>query len=566
MRQMQSTNRVRCVEWIAKRHASTGAQLLQWGYIQVNAMQRTLETLIGRREIFTHYAEVTSDNIIEVLKDARNDFAVIMQEAEFLLLYEKGVQPLQRTKLYRPDIDIKCADNLANEISEFHTALKWSGDITLTNRNVTIDVDEPDKDRDEVSRGINALNREYDLAGVDAITQGLGRFTENVGLCYELVDIADTWEAGEPKFKLIVLDPRFSFLVKSTYYADHRDVLGVTFSRDRDGNEYYTCFTPRQRFEIVNCVRIGKRGKPLKGTGQWREAERSGEKNPFGMIPIVEWPRSYDRMGVWERQISEMDALSIAVSDFYNDIDQNTQAVFHTNDIEFQKDPETGEVITPESGDWVQTHTTPDGREPFIKPIAVDYDYSGMLANILARRSLILQKCGVPQRNDDSGGSTGTAMDTATGWTQADIAASKQHCLMKRSKMREIKLVLKAISLCPGIPADDPMLCLNAGDIDVNFNRPKSYELNTKVNAFATAVSHGIHGLHALKLCDMFSDVQEVYEDSKELIDKYQKSLFEKNNSSTGNGSKAVNGDRLMGDESDQISNSPYIDGTGAVR
>ena len=75
-------------------------------------MQRTLETLIGRREIFTHYAEVTSDNIIEVLKDARNDFAVIMQEAEFLLLYEKGVQPLQRTKLYRPDIDIKCADTI----------------------------------------------------------------------------------------------------------------------------------------------------------------------------------------------------------------------------------------------------------------------------------------------------------------------------------------------------------------------------------------------------------------------------------------------------------------------
>ena len=87
-----------------------------------------------------------------------------------------------------------------------------------------------------------------------------------------------------------------------------------------------------------------------------------------------------------------------------------------------------------------------------------------------------------------------------------------------------------------------------------------------KVNAFAAMVSHGIHGLHALKLCDMFSDVQEVYEDSKELIDKYQKSLFEKDNSSAGNSSKAVNGDRLMGDESDQISNSPYIDGTGAAR
>ena len=538
--------------------------MLQRSDIQVDAMY-TLETLIGRREIFTHYAEVTEDNIIEVLRDARNDFSVIMQESEFLLRYEKGVQPLQRVKTYRPDIDIKCVDNIANEIAEFHTAYKWSGDITLYNRDITEDIDEPDKDHEEVSRGIRALNREYDLAGVKAVTQGIGRYTEITGVCYELVDINDSWEKGDSKFKLIVLDPRFSFVVRSSYYADHRIVLGVTFSRDRDGNEYFTCFTPKQRFEIINCLKIGKRGKPIKSGGtSWEATERSGEINPFGMIPIVEWPRSYDRMGIFERQIQEMDSLSIAVSDFYNDIDQNTQAVFHTNDIEFAKDPETGEVLTPESGDWVQTKTTPDGREPFIKPIAVDYDYSGMLQNILARRALILQKCGVPQRNDDSGGSTGTAMDTATGWSQAEIAASKQHCLMEHSKMQEIRLVLKAIALCPGTEADDPMLELNAGDIGVNFKRSKSYELTTKVNAFATAVSHGLHGLHALRLVDAFPDVQEVYEDSKDLIDKYQKSLFEKDNtSSSGNQSKAVNGDRLMGDESDQIENSPYIEGTG---
>lgn len=529
-------------------------------------MAQTLESMIGRREIFTHYAEVTADNIIEVLRDARNDFSVIMQESEFLLRYEKGVQPLQREKTYRPDIDIQCIDNIANEVAEFHTAYKWSGDITLYNRDITEDIDEPDKDHEEISKAIRALNREYDLAGVKAVTQGIGRFTEITGVCYELVDIADSWEKGDAKFKLIVLDPRFSFLVRSSYYADHRAVLGVTFSRDRDGNEYYTCFTPKQRFEIINCLKIGKRGKPVKSGGSmWEPTDRSGERNPFGMIPIIEWPRSYDRMGVFERQISEMDSLSIAVSDFYNDVDQNTQAVFHSNDIEFAKDPETGEVITPESGDWVQTNTTPDGREPFIKPIAVDYNYSGMLANILARRALILQKCGVPQRNDDSGGSTGTAMDTATGWSQAEISASKQHCLMERSKMQEIRLVLKAIAICPGTKADDPMLDLNPGDIGVNFKRSKSYELTTKINAFATAVSHGLHGLHALRLVDAFPDVQEVYEDSKELIDKYQKSLFEKDNSTTssGNQSKAVNGDRLMGDESDQISNSPYIDGVG---
>ena len=38
----------------------------------------------------------------------------------FLLEYEAGKQPLQRTKTYRKDIDVKCVDNVAHEIAKFH--------------------------------------------------------------------------------------------------------------------------------------------------------------------------------------------------------------------------------------------------------------------------------------------------------------------------------------------------------------------------------------------------------------------------------------------------------------
>lgn len=46
-------------------------------------------------------------------------------------------------------------------------------------------------------------------------------------------------------------------------------------------------------------------------------------------------------MGCFERQISEMDNLNLLISDFTNDVEQNTQAVWHTNDVDFPVEQET---------------------------------------------------------------------------------------------------------------------------------------------------------------------------------------------------------------------------------
>lgn len=152
----------------------------------------------------------------------------------------------------------------------------------------------------------------------------------------------------------------------------------------------------------------------------------------------------------------------------------------------------------------------------------IEYDYPGMLQNIITRRALILQKCNVPQRNDNSGGSTGIAMSDATGWSAAETAAAKQQSILDGCKMQEVKAVLTAIKKHSKLPADSPLRQLKYSDIKPNTNRQKNYELTTKVNFFATAVSHGINGLHALKAMNAFEDVNQVWEDSKELIEKYQ--------------------------------------------
>jgi hypothetical protein len=265
-------------------------------------------------------------------------------------------------------------------------------------------------------------------------------------------------------------------------------------------------------------------------------------------------------MGCFERQIPEMDNLNLLVADFTNDVEQNTQAIWHGNDVEFPTEEivnedgtKTKRVKKPGTNEWVITGTTLDGKTPFIKALAVEYDYQGMLNNIVTRRALILQKCNVPQRNDNSGGSTGIAMDSATGWSAAETQAQKQQNIMEACKMEEVKVVLSAIRNNPYVPADSPLLKLKYTDIQPSVKRSKTYELTVKTNALTTLLSHGFDLRDATQAIPMFEDNTQVIERSGEGVKKYQESqVF--------SSKKETEEKRPFADTSDQISNSPNID------
>lgn len=504
----------------------------------------------GRAEIFTDVPRIDSSNIIQVLRDAYIQHTRNASECEFLLNYEAGKQTLNRVKTFRSDIDNVCIDNVANEITEFKLGFKWANPVTLVQRGIV------DKGKKSESKAITLLNEQYETVGIRSKTQELARFIEICGIGHTYIDINTRYVDGDSYFNLEVLDPRNSFVAKSSYYTDKRPMLGVTYRKDSLGNYHFTCFTDEFRFEIINIVKVVNE----EVVEDWSEKTRSGEKNPLGIIPIIEWIRSYDRMGCFERQIPEMDNLNLLVSDFTNDVDQNTQAVFLGIDIEFPLDKD-GNEIRPKSNDWLLVNSTKDGRNPSITPIAVNYDYVGMLNNIATRRATILQKCNVPQRNDNSGGSTGIAMSDATGWSSAEASACKDEAVTSICKMREVKVVLEAIKKSPNIQANNPMLKLKYSDVVPSIKRQKSYELTTKMNAIATGISHGIDYKALLKEIPMFSDPQQVIEDSAPTIERYLKSIFDKNESNGLDSEKKPNADRLGADESDQITNSPKIDG-----
>lgn len=497
-------------------------------------------TKLGRQIIYTPEPMITGDNLIDVLTKAEGVHRQNVTDIKYLLHYEKGDQPLNRIKKVRPEIDICDVDNIANQITEFKLGYDWGYPITVVQRS---------QNADSNSDAIALLNDYYELAGSRGKQQELARYVEITGVGYTYVDTNNEYEQGDSPFTLDVLNPEFTFVVRSSYYTDNRIVLAVTFGdTDEKGNKQYNCFTQNRRFKVVGN----------KITEEWL--------NPLGIIPIVEWIRAYDRMGCFERQIPEMDALNLLNSDFLNDVDQNTQCIWHANDVEFQTEEvqlEDGTTVTrtrrPENGQWLQTFSNPNGK-PSITPLTVNYNYSGLLSNIIAKRQTILSKCDVPQRNDTSGGSSGIAMSDASGWSAAEASASKKENIQDLCKCAELRVVFRAIAKNVRLDSDDPIKKLTLSDIKPYIKRQKSYEMTVKTNAFATMVAHGINGLDAIQSINFFDDPSQVWERSKDAIEQYQQKTFGEEPIQAENQIEVdteLSSDRVT----DQIDRSPNING-----
>lgn len=494
---------------------------------------------LGRQILYTDVQEVTRENIADILRDIMPYHEKNATDINALLEFEAGKQGRIRKKTYRPDIDNWCVDNVANEASSFWISYGWGNTMTFSMRKQNND------NNRHIADGIFELNKFYDIQGYNAKQQELARYVVIGGVGYTYVDINTDYEIGDSPFTIDVLDPRCTFIVRSSYYVDKRPMLAGTYRCDRNGNKTFTIFTKDSRYEL---------------NSSYEHTFRSGEANPLGIIPINEWFKSYDRMGVFERQISEMNNLNLLISNFSNDVDQNTQCVWLTTDIEFPKvmvTKEDGtvveEVVKPKNGDWMQAFSTQDGKTPNAKPLVVDYDYTGMLNNIINRRALILQKCNVPSRNDNSGGSTGVAMSDATGWSQAETEATRQDQIKTACKINEVKMVLKAIAKCSGFDINNPVRQLHYSDVDVNIPRQKTYELTVKTNAICALIAKGFSLEDTLAIAPLFEDNNQVIVRSGEGVRRFQEAnVFKEEQSETEE-------KRPFADLSDEESQSPVI-------
>lgn len=491
--------------------------------------------LKGRQKIFTDVDQIDRTNIVEVLQKAYAKHRQNVFEIQKLIDFEAGEQPLQREKTVRPEINIVVNSGLPNYIKKFKIGYNWGSPIMLVQRG-NKEFHNTDSEVDDT--GISALNevlRNGECIGYK--DQCMAEFIEICGIGHRMIEpkkFSDSDEGiQESLVNVYTLDSRYAFVV---YYngPGQKDVLGVSFAR-RSGKLHFTCFTDTTIFEIVAGKIIGE------------------YPNLLGMIPIVEYERSVDRTGCFERVMPQIDALNIEVSDFANDTAQHTQEIWWADNVDFKD--ENGNDTRPKSGDWVQTYST-EGRQAKIAPLANTFDRAATLTGITNQRNTILKDSYVPIQYDSSGGgSTGTATDMSAGWSAAELDALQEQQMTERGKRKELQLILKAISLVPTriLPEDSPIRKIHTSDIELKFLRRRETDMASRSAAFATLVSHGINGRHALEYTNMFKDVEQTYLDSREGIEAYQNTIYEKNKTEEQN----VNG---SASDIHQIGNSPIID------
>ena len=74
---------------------------------------------------------------------------------------------------------------------------------------------------------------------------------------------------------------------------------------------------------------------------------------------------------------------------------------------------------------------------------------------------------------------------------------------------------------------DSDVKSLETRFVDVEFSRDRTYDVASRTNSLATMLNMGIEPLHAMRVVDLFNDVETVYHDS---IDRMNKVLFEGSN------------------------------------
>lgn len=493
--------------------------------------------LIGRQKIFCDEPEITRDNIIEILQKAYAKHRQNVLEMQFLIDYERGIQPLQRQKNIRPDIDIRTNSSLPNYIKKFKLGYHWGSPVMLVQRG-NKELHNTNSDTDD--SGISALNEVLKNGeNIGFKDQQMAEFIEICGIGHRMVmpkEFPETVnEIPESLVNIYTLDSRYAFVV---YYngTGQRELMGVSFSK-RKGKNLFTCFTDTTRFEIES--------------GEIK----SESPNLLGMIPIVEYERSVDRTGCFERKIPEIDALNILESDFANDVSQRTQEMWWGDNVDFKED-EQGNPITPKSGQWILTYSA-DGKVAKIQPLSSTFDGTSTLNAISNQRTTILQDCYVPIQYDSSGGgSTGTATDMSSGWSAAELDALQEQQMTERGKRKELQLILKAISLVPSrvLPEDSPIRSVHSSDVEIKMLRNKNYEMSVKMTAFSTGLNAGLHPRHLLDYIQAFSDNEQVYLDSKPILDALQKKMIE-SNSEVSQETEVASGNPI-----NQIETSPIID------
>ena len=455
----------------------------------------------GRRKIFIDVEEITPENIVEVVSDVLAIHSLNAAEIKYLIDYERGVTPIRyREKEGRKDIDYRINENHAAEIKTFKVGYVFSSPITLVQRAV-----EDGHDSGEDDKRVARLNEMLFEQGKAAKDKQLAEDFSICGVGYRMVLPKKYDDGGISPFDILPLSPLTTCVAYSNDVYQ-QPVLGISYVVKADDSTKIGAYTDTHYYELE--------GSDLGGS----LALKSVGKNGIGMVPIVEYRADEQRMGCFEKVLDLLDALCILTSDRVNGLSQFVQNILWADNVQITDEQKTAVA----NGGWLFTKSDSASRAN-IQYITQQLDQTSAQSLVDWIYEQILQITGTPARGKSTGGNTGQAIVLSNGWTIAETAAKNTEVVFKDSEFRFLRIILRILERDKKV--DKIMKSLRLSDIDIKFSRNKTDSILVKVQALREQLDAGIDPLTAIKTCDLYSDPQQVFVDSKEYIEMKRRAV-----------------------------------------
>ena len=450
--------------------------------------------MYGRRVITTDATEITNENIVCELNKAFDTHNLNRLEIEYLWNYYRGKQPiLGRKKTVRPEICNKIVENRANEIVSFKVGYLCGEPIQYVGRNGD----------EKVSKAITELNEMMFSENKATQDKELVEWQMICGTAYRLVLPDDDGEEDDAPFEMFTLDPRDTFVVKSSEVGN-KPMFAVKYRVDSELNRICSVYSDNWYWKIVGDKIV------------------ESEPHALNMIPIFEYPANNALLGAFEIVLPMLDAINTVASNRMDGIEQFIQSFikFVNCDIDeegFNALKELGAIrVKSTDGNAADVSIVTQELNQMQTQTLVDYLYQ-----------TVLTICGMPNRNGGSSTSdTGAAVIMRDGWSLAESRAKDSELMFKKSEHEVLKLILRIIRDTEGL--SDDIYDLRLKNISLQFTRRNYENVQSKAQVLVSMLQQNkIHPRLAFQHSGLFTDPESAYQLSKEYSEEQTEKALE---------------------------------------
>ena len=442
--------------------------------------------LHGRRVLLTDVSEINANNVIQVLNDIESSNMANEYDIKYLWEYYKGKQPiLERVKVVRPEICNRIVENRANEIVSFKLGYLCGEPIQYIARG----------NEGDVATGISKLNEMMFIANKASLDREIIEWQLICGTSFRMVLPSDVSEKEDIPFEIYTLDPRNTFVVYSS--VGNKPLMGVTYSKGRNGEKTYDIYTKDEYFKIKNGTIL------------------EIEKHFLEMIPIIEYPANNARLGSFEIVLPLLDAINTTVSNRLDGVEQFVQSFVKFINCDITKD----DFIALKDLGAIKVKSV-DGQSADVDIVSNDLNQIQVQTLTDDLYQTVLAICGIPNRNGGSSTSdTGAAVIMRDGWSLAEARAKDNEIMFKRSEGQFLRLTLRILR-------DMGDISIKLSDIDIKFTRRNYEAIQSKSQVLVSMLGQKkIHPLLAFTHCGLFSDAESAYTMSMKYYEEQQKEI-----------------------------------------